>query len=420
MYEKTTLPNGLRVVTDSMPAIKSVAIVFYVGTGSRYEAPEQAGISHFLEHLLFKGSRRYPKARDISEKIEGIGGIMNAATDREVTSYWCKVASSHFLTALDVLGDMLRYPLLEPEEIERERLVIVEELRMTNDDPSARAEALLDELLWPNQALGRDIGGTEESVMALASHSFGEYMAHQYSPQNIVVSVAGDISHREVVKAIDYLWGDWIPSETLDWYPELDVQTVPHLRVEGRKTDQAHLFLAVKGVSATSPDRYPLDLLSTILGEGMSSRLFLELRERQALVYDVHSFPTHLRDCGALSIYAGVDPRRATTALETILEELRRVKEEVPQEEVRKVKELAKGRLLLRMEDSRSVAGWMGAQEIVHGQVQTVDEVLADVELVSPEQIARVANQILVTDKLNLAVVGPRRAEGPFRKLLSL
>ena len=420
MYEKTTLPNGLRIVTSTMPATRSVTIVFYVGAGSRYESPEQAGISHFLEHLLFKGTRRYPQAQDISEGIEGVGGIMNGTTDREVTSYWCKVAGPHFPVALDILADMVRYPLLDPQEIEKERLVIVEELRMTNDEPSARAEALLEELLWPNHALGRDVGGTEESVMALRADTFPDYLARQYAPQNIVASVAGDISHEEVVNAMDELLGDWEPSEALSWYPGVDGQTAPRLKVESRKTDQAHLFLAVKGLSSTHPDRYPLDLLSTILGEGMSSRLFLELRERRALAYDVHCFPTHLRDCGSLNIYSGVAPRQAPQAVEAILQELHRVKEGVPEEELRKVKELNKGRLLLRMEDSRSVAGWMGGQELLHGHIRTVDEVLEEVEVVTAEQIKRIANQVLVTEKLNLAVVGPRRAEGPFLRLLKL
>ncbi|MSQ40115.1 MAG: insulinase family protein [Dehalococcoidia bacterium] len=420
MYEKTTLPNGLRILTSAMPTTRSVTIVFYVGAGSRYEVPEQAGISHFVEHLLFKGSRRYPQARDISETIDRVGGMLNAATDREVTSYWCKVARPHFSIALDLLTDMLRHPLIESQELEKERLVIVEELRMTKDDPSSRAEALLDELLWPNHALGRDVGGTEESVMAISRDAMLEYMARQYSPQNIVVSVAGDISHQEVVAAVSRAFGDWKPSHTLTWEPSVDSQTAPHLKMESRKSDQAHLFLGLKGLSTTHPDRYALDLLSAILGEGMSSRLFQEVRESRALAYDVHSYTNHLLDCGSFNVYSGVDPHRAKEAVEAILQVLHGAKDEVPESELRKVKELTRGRMLLRMEDTRAVAAWIGAQELLHNEIKTVDDVVAEVEAITPAQVQRVANQLLVTEKLNLILVGPRRAEGPFLRLLKL
>ena len=420
MHEKTTLPNGLRVVTSTMPHTRSVSLVFYIGTGSRYETPQQAGMSHFLEHLLFKGTQRYPRPGDISETIDRVGGMLNAATDREVTTFWCKVAGPHFPIALDILVEMLIRPLLDAKEMEKERLVIVEELRMTKDDPGAQAEALLEELLWPDHALGRDVGGTEESVMAITREALGEYMARQYSPQNVVVSVAGDLSHQEVVEAMAQALGRWAPSDTFSWQPSADGQTSPHLKLESRKTDQEHLYLAVKGLSSTHPDRYALDLLSTIMGEGMSSRLFLELRERQALAYDVHSYPTHMLDCGSLSIYAGVDPHRATQALEAILEVVQGMKEPVSEEELSKVKELSKGRMLLRMEDTRAVAGWIGAQELLQGRIRTVDEVVEEVQNVTAEQIHRVAQELLVTEKLNLALVGPRRSEAPFLRRLKL
>ena len=420
MYQKSTLPNGLRIVTSTMPSTRSVTIAFYIGAGSRYETAEQGGISHFIEHLLFKGTLRYPQAQDISEGIEGVGGILNASTDREVTSYWCKIARLHFPTALDILTDMLRTPSLAPQEVEKERQVIVEELHMTNDEPSSRADALLEELLWPDDPLGRDIGGTEESVMSIGRDALASYLARQYSPQNTVASVAGDISHQEVVDAIAQALGDWEPAETLPWHPSVDGQTAPRMKVETRRTDQAHLCLGIKGLSSTHPDRYALDLLSAILGEGMSSRLFLELRERRALAYDIHSYANHLLDCGSFNIYAGVDPKRAPETVEAVLQQLQQVKEDIPEGELHRAKELSKGQLLMRMEDTRSVAGWMGAQEILHNRIFTVDQVLEEVDAISLEQVQRVAREILVTEKLNLAVVGPHRSEPPFQRLLRL
>ena len=418
MHKKTVTDNGLRILTSEMPHTQSASVVVYVGAGSRYEVEEVAGASHFVEHMCFKGTRRRPTSQEISEAIEGVGGVFNAATDRELTSYWCKVPIAHLPLALDVMADIVREPLFDPEEVEKERSVILEELSMTNDIPSYRAELLIDEVMWPNQPLGRDVGGTRESVTGVSREALVEYMHRQYTPSNLVVSVAGNISHDEVVDAVAGHFRGWTSHASDPWFPAEDDQSAPAMKLENRKTEQAHICIALKGLSSVHPDRYALDLLNTVMGEGMSSRLFLELREKQSLVYDVHTTSTHLRDCGSFSTYAGVDPKNAKRAIDSVLGELNRAREPIPEEELHKAKEFLKGRLVLRMEDSRSVAAWLGAQEILLNDIRTVDEVLARVDAITPEDVQRVARDVLVGDKLNLAVVGPFRSDRSFRSSL--
>ena len=418
MYKKTVTDNGLRILTSEMPHTQSASIVLYVGAGSRYESEELAGASHFVEHMCFKGTRRRPTSKEISEAIEGVGGVFNAATDRELTSYWCKVPIAHLSLALDVMADIVREPLFEPEEVEKERLVILEELSMTYDIPSYRADLLIDEVMWPNQPLGRDVGGSKETVTGMSRDALMDYMRRQYTAPNLVVSVAGNISHDEVVDEVAGHFRDWTSHGADSWFAAEDSQSAPAMKYENRKTEQAHLCIALKGLSSVHPDRYAIDLLNTILGEGMSSRLFLELREKQGLVYDVHTTSTHMRDCGSFAVYAGVDPKNAKKAVDSVLRELNRAKEPIPEDELRKAKEFLKGRLVLRMEDSRSVAAWLGAQEILLNEIRTVDEALARVDEITPDDVQRVAREVLVGEKLNLAVVGPFRSDRAFQTSL--
>ncbi|MBI2871574.1 MAG: insulinase family protein [Chloroflexi bacterium] len=420
MFETTVLDNGLRVLTATMAHLRSVSVGIFIGAGSRYEDDTHAGISHFVEHMLFKGTERRPQPRDISAAIESVGGIINASTDRELTVYWAKVARPHFHIAFDVLMDIVRHPTLDPEALELERKVVFEELSMTNDEPREKVDVLIDGLLWPNQPMGRDVGGTKESVAGITREMLREYMACQYVPGNAVVAVAGNVAHAEVVDVVTQSLGDWAPGIPLEWYPAVDGQTGPRLAVEYRKTEQAHLCLAVQGLPSTHPDRYALSLLSAVLGEGMSSRLFVEMREKQGLAYDVHSSTSHFRDCGSVVVYAGVDPKRLDRAVETILRELGRLRDGVPAEELAKVKELLKGRLLLRMEDSRAVAGWLGAQEMLLGRVLTPEQVVERIDSVTLDDLARVAGGLVLNEKLNLAVVGPCRSQVRFQRILSL
>jgi predicted Zn-dependent peptidase len=334
---------------------------------------------------------------------------MNASTDREMTVFWCKVAKLHYQQAFGVLLDMLLNPLLDPAEMEREREVIQEELRMTNDYPSDRVGLLIDELLWPDQAMGRDVGGTPESVAAISTDDVRDYMLRQYNPANAVVAVAGNIAHQEVVDLVERATRDWQPRESLDWERVADRPSQPRVGIESRQTDQSHLCLALQGISLTDPDRYAMSALNGVLGDGMSSRLFLNLRERQGLAYDVGSSLSHYRDCGAVVVYCGVEPRKAPDAVGGIMAELAGMLERVPDRELTKAKEYAKGRLLLRMEDSRAVASWMGTQELLLEQVLTVEDVVQQVDAVTPADVERAARRVLQEDQLRLAVVGPHR-----------
>ncbi len=419
-FRKTTLDNGLRVVTSEVPHTRSVSIGVFVGVGSRYESAERAGISHFLEHLLFKGTERRPNPVQISETIEGSGGALNAGTEQELTVYWCKVAEPNFPEALDLLVDMLRNSLFDPDAIEKERLVVFEELSMINDYPDSKAAALIDEMLWPDHPLGRDIGGTKESVAAITRDMMLEQMGRYYAPSNIVVSVAGNIVHEQVVGQLEVLTDGWPDAGPSAWTPVTATQSVAQFRTDYRKTEQTHLSIAVPGVSLEHPNRYAVDLLSVILGEGMSSRLFVELRETRGLAYDVHSGVSHFQDCGAFVITAGVDPRRVYDAVQAILDQVGHLRDIVPEEELEKAKRLSTGRLMLRMEDTWAVSAWMGGQESLLGRILDVDDVVASVNGVTADEVRRAANDLLSTNKLNLAVVGPTRGQSRFQRLLKL
>ncbi len=421
LYQKTTLSNGLRVLTAPMPHTRSVAVSVYIGAGSRYEQPAEAGLSHFIEHLCFKGTEQRPSPQEISQLIDGVGGSINAATDRELTVFYCKVAQPHFELALDVLADLLCRPLLAPDELEKERRVIIEELAMIADSPAQQADLLLDETLWPGQALGRDVAGNEASVRALSRQQALDYLHRQYVPNNAVVSVAGAVEHQEAVELIATALSQWPRGVPGGWFPAVNGQSAPRVAVKYKKTEQAHLSVAVRGLPFQHPDRYVLSLLSVLLGEGMSSRLALELRERRGLSYDVHSYVSFFHDAGSFVLYAAVDPAHAAEALGALVGEVGRLRDEdVSEEELGRAKELAKGRVLLRMEDTRAVSDWLAAQELLAGRIRTVDEVSALIDLVSVEDLRRIARRLIVPEQLNLAVVGPFRSDRRFVRLLHL
>jgi predicted Zn-dependent peptidase len=420
LYQKTTLDNGLRVITTTMLHTRSVSICIFIGVGSRYETEAEAGVSHFIEHLLFKGTQKRPTSREISEAIEGVGGILNGGTDRELTVYWCKVAQSHFPLALDVLTDILLYSRFDPQEIERERQIIIEEINMSKDSPSQQVNMLIDELLWPGHPLGRDIAGSKKSVTAITRDIMLNYLASQYQPDNTVVTIAGNIQHQEAITAVSQAMDNWTNQQPRPGYSVYTEQPNPRLQIETRDTKQANLCLALRGLSLFHPQRYTLDLLNVILGVGMSSRLFTEIRDKLGLAYNIHSYTEYLLDSGSVTIYAGVEPKNLPVAIKAILKELSQLREKVPEAELSKAKELIKGRLLLSMEDTRSVAGWMGGQEILTGRILTVDQVISIIDAVTADELKKLAQELLVGSQLRLAVVGPIADHEPLEELLKL
>jgi predicted Zn-dependent peptidase len=420
LYQKETLKNGLRLVTAPMPHTRSVSIGFFVGAGSRYESDKEAGISHFIEHLCFKGTVKRPTAAEICMPIEGVGGMLNAGTDKEMTMYWCKVARPHFHNALDVMVDMLRNSLFDPGEIERERQVIIEEINMSLDSPSQRVAMLIDEIIWPGHPLGRDIAGSKESVAGIDREMLLGYLAEKYRPDNIVLVIAGDIRHREALSAVKKRTTGWTGKKTGTGFMKYRSRPGPHIIIENRDTEQVQLSLALPGLSLVHPDRFKLDLINVILGEGMSSRLFTEIRDRLGLAYSIHSYTEHLLDTGVLNISAGVDTGNLKVAVRAILDELARFKKATPEIELARAKELYKGRILLRMEDSRAVAGWIGGQEILIGNIMSVDQVVEAIDAVTAADIQKLAGEMFKSQRLRLAVVGPVKQDEPLEELLKL
>jgi len=420
VHQKTTLDNGLRIVTASMPHTQAVSVTIFAGTGSRYEARPLSGVSHFVEHMLFKGTVRRPTGLDISKAIEGLGGYVNAATDKEITQYWTRVARPHFAEALDVLADLFLHSRFEPLEIDKERLVIVEEIISLFDLPAGWVHQVNAELLYGDHPLGWDTAGTPESVSAISRADMLAYTATQYVPNNLVVAVAGNLSHEEAVTAIDEHFGDLVPGAVHPCQPAPDAQTAPRLRVQCKETEQANFCLSVPALDYRHPDRYALKVLNVILGEGMSSRLFQEVREARGLAYAVGSYVSGYRDVGAMVAYASVDLGRVPETVRTILAEWDRIaREPVTDKELTRAKEYTKGRFLLGMEDSRSVAAWIGIQEVRDEEILTPEQAVAEMEAVTRDDVQRLAAQFFQPEKLNLAVIGPYEDEEAFRSLLA-
>ncbi|MFC2012760.1 M16 family metallopeptidase [Chloroflexota bacterium] len=420
MYRKVTLDNGLRVITSVMPHTYSVSIGILIGVGSRYETDAQAGISHFIEHLCFTGTKKMSSAKEISEAIEGVGGILNGGTDKESTLYWCKVPRAHFRMALGVLADMLLNSRFDGKDVEKECRIIIDEINMSWDSPAQRVGILIDELLWPRHPLGRDIAGSADSISAISRDMIIDYLRSHYLPGSTVVTVAGNIDHDEVVTAIEQTMGGWADRQPKSGYLAYKEQTAGRLHIETKDTEQVHLCLALPGLSLFHPQRFALGLLNGILGEGMSSRLFVEIRDKLGLAYSIYSYIDHLLDSGAMAVYAGVQPKDLQVAVTAILEQLSRLKEEIPEAELVKVKEMFRGRLMLRLEDSSRVTGWLGIQELLIGRILLPEQVIDIVDAIDTAQLKQLARDLLVGDQLRLAVVGPVTGDEPLDKLLEL
>ena len=408
MYELTTLENGLRVLTVTMPHVQSVSLGFFLDVGSRYENEALSGASHFVEHMLFKGTVKHPTARDIADAIEGRGGVFNASTSLETTLYWAKVAASHLPEALDVLCDMLLHSTFETAEVEKERAVISEEIGYTLDTPDSLSQILVSQLQWPDHPLGRDVAGTKQSVAGLARSALLSYLALHYRPGRAILGLAGQVKHAEGVDwARSYLSG-WEPGPPVVYEPAPPNHHGPGLRVEYKDTEQAHLSFSFTGLPRDDDRRFTLRLLNVILGEGMRSRLFQEVRERLGLAYSVDSYLSALQDSGAIGVYAGVATQAAEMAVNAILGQLNRLRQElVPQDELEKAREFTKGRLALALEDSFAVASYYAHQELLASHVLSLEDLVDHYDAVETNGIQDLAQELFRTERLNLAIVGP-------------
>ena len=418
-FNRTVLLNGLRIISDFMPDTKSVSLGFFVGTGSRHETESRAGISHFLEHMLFKGTKKRPTPREISITVESLGGVLNAGTGKEITSYWAKIAKTHLPTVFDLLQDMLGNSKLDQTEIERERMVVIEELKMYNDIPSYRADQLLDTILWPRQAMGRDIGGSEQSVKGIDRPMLIDYLSRQYSPSNILLAVAGSIPHEEIVNLATPDLQGWQNTEIIPWQAYSQNPPDSKVIVEYRKTDQANICLGLHSIPRNHPDYYTLRILNAALGTGMSSRLFSELREEKGLAYDISSSVIFHRDCGAVIISAGVDPNKAEEAIKVILEQVFDLINGLSEEELNRAKQLTTGRLLLSMEDTYSSIQSMGSQYLLTGNALPTDSITRNLLAVTSHQVKDLAKNIMTEDNVYLSIVGPYKQRSRFNTILT-
>jgi len=409
MFERTALAAGPRVISSRLPGARSVSIAAYVLAGSRLEAPGQVGVAHFMEHLTFKGTKAYPTTRSISEAIEGVGGSFNAATDRESTVYWVRVPRMEAARGMDVIGELIVRPRLDEADIQSERAVIIEEIRSYLDDPSEYCQILFQTAMFGDGPLGREICGEETDIEALPPPAIRDFWRTMYRPANTVVSVVGDLGHEEATELATTAFGSGngaVPG----FAPAPALPAGPRIRTGRRDTSQAQLALGVPGLRRDHPDAWTLAVLNAVLGDGMSSRLFLSVREDLGLAYDVSSGLVDYADAGALEVSAGVDPASIPAALEAILAELARLRDEpVPEPELVKAKRYLSGGLELRMDDTRHVASWIGGQEALHDRVLTVDEALARIEAVDAAAVQALAARLFTDEALRLAVVAPAR-----------
>ena len=420
-YKKTVLPNGLSVLVVPMPSFESATVLVMVGAGSRYETKKNNGISHFLEHMAFKGTTKRPSAMDIAGLIDGIGGEFNAFTSKETTGYYIKAQSTHVETCLDLLSDMLTDSLLSEKEIEKEKGVIVEEINMYEDTPMRNLGDVYEGLLYGDTPMGWDTAGTKEVINGVTKEDFVQYMASLYSPDNMTVVVAGGVNGN-TEELVSKYFGPMSKFNTIHADKVIEHQKAPRVFIKNKKTEQVHLALGVRTVGLGSVDENALEVLAGILGGGMSSRLFNEVREKRGLAYYVRTSSDNYTDCGTLVTTAGVDKNRAADAVKVILQELEKIKESgnVHEDELRKAKEYIKGHFVLDLEDSRSVADYFAHKELLEHSLETPEENMRKIDAVTLEDITRVAQKYIVENTLNLAVIGNFEDKSVFEKLLKL
>ena len=419
IFEKSLLGNGVRVVTVSMPQVASVSCFVMFAAGSRYETPESKGIAHFAEHMFFKGTERRPSARAISTEIDAIGGEFNAFTGKELTGYYVKCGSETRDVALDVLTDMLLNSRFDPEEIDREKGVILEEMNVYLDTPQRYVGSVYDRLLYDDQPLGWDILGTRETIEGATRETFSSYLDAWYRPERIVVGVGGRIGEG-LNDRLEELLGGIEARPTGEALPVAIPPDRSPVMLHTKASEQAHLILGVRGYPIGHPDRYALQLLTVVLGGGMSSRLFTEVRERRGLGYYVHAGGSSYTDTGSVYSGAGVDVARVDEAITTILGELRKMAAEpVPTDELEKARGYAKGRFVLRLESPQGTIQYGLRREVLEGEIEEPDDLLRELDKVTAEDVQRVARDLFEDKRLYLAVVGPFDDPAHFERLLA-
>ena len=420
-FEKITLENGLKIVLAPLPAFRSVTAIVLCGAGSRYETKKTNGISHFLEHMFFKGTHKRPTASDISHALDEIGADYNAFTGKETTAYHIKAASNHTELLIEMLSDMLWNSKFDKAEIEKERGVIIEELNMYEDTPMRKVAEIYEEVLCGDQPLGWEIGGQKDVIKKIVHKDFLDYIDARYAPNNMVVAISGDINGKNVAEMVKRHFGSHKKRTVSGFLPVSESQKKPQLKVSYKKTDQAHLVVGFRGLKQGHADRYNAAILGTILGGGMSSRLFSNVREKRGLAYYVRADHDSYLDTGTLAASAGVDLKRIDDALKVILAEFVEIaKTKVNEKELKKAKEFIKGKIILGFEDSRAVALSYGSDELLEERIRTLDEYIKRIDEVKAEDVLRVARFLVANSKLNLAIIGPFKNPAKFEKILKI
>jgi len=406
MYEFRILKNGARCAANPIADRDSVAIGIWLNVGGRHEPKRISGVSHFLEHLLFKGTKKRSN-EDIKEAIEGRGGAMNGFTSEEFTCYLVKVLNRDMDTALEILSDMVLNAKLAVEDIKKERTVIKEEIKLYMDLPNHHVHDLLMELLWPDQPLGRNLAGTAETVSEMKREDIADYKNRHYNPANIVISASGNLSADLFFISCEKYLNVAASGPKASYKKALEAQKKPAVKVLSKETEQAHLAIGIRAFGRNDPDRYVLTLLNIILGGNMSSRLFRELREKRGLAYEINTHTKKLNDTGAFLVSAGLDNKNVIRSIELIMKEFRKIREKtVGKDEFERAKEFYKGQLLLGLEDTLDQMLWMGEHLSAEDGIPTPQEVVAEIERIEPEDITRVARRVFTDSRLNLAVIG--------------
>lgn len=420
-YSLDTLTNGLRVITSELPNSESATLTVWVAVGSRFEDLKVNGLSHFLEHMVFKGSKKRPSAKEISEAIDSFGGEFNASTSKEWTNFYIKARVGKIETAFDVLSDMVLNPVLDPKEIEKEKGVICEEISMYEDTPMAKIDDIFENLMFTGSPMGRDIAGTKESVRGIVKNDFVSYRKSHYVTDNMLLTVSGGIKREEVLSLAQKYFKDVTNKPKLDYVAFAGKQNKPQLLLRSKKNEQAHLILGFRGNKRGHEKKYEEAILDTILGGGMSSRLFIEVRERRGLAYAVKTSAEHYRETGYFATYAGVDLKRIDEAIKVILDQmygLANREYKISSREFTKAKEYIKGHMALSLEDTRAINGFFGLQQLLLDKIETPKEMIDKIEKVKLENVCDYAAEIFKPGTLNLAIIGPYNDPERFKKLL--
>lgn len=421
MFHKTILKNGLRIISVPYKSSQAVTVLVLVGTGSRYETKKTNGISHFLEHMYFAGTKKRPSTLAVAETLDKVGGIYNAFTGEEFTGYFAKVDAMHFELALDWVSDIFLNSQLPETELKKEKGVIIEEINMYNDQPMSQVQILWSKLLFGDQPAGWPIAGEKESVSGIEREDLLKYMKEQYVAKNTIVCVAGKFDGKTIVQKIGKYFaevGKTVPRKKVK---VSEKQNSPSALIHFRPTEQTHLCLGVRGYNIFHPQKYVTELLASVLGGMMSSRLFEEIRTKLGVAYYVSTESHSDSDIGYLVTQAGVDNLRVETAISTILKEYKKISEvKISNEELKKVIDNFKGKLALSLETSDANAYFFGGQEILEGKIKNPKEIFAEVDKISANDILKVAKDIFRPENLNLALVGPFREKEKFQKILKI